>query len=279
MRLALVVISAVALLPVQLRAQIFSAGSENNGQVSVQIDVTLRDATDDYHPVTDYALALVRPSGESVIMRTDETGVLRFAAAAGTYRVKSLTPALWHGRQYSWDVPVAARGGMGIVQLTPANAIAGEVGVATSGASAAPASVQPPQTVVGYKDPRTATLFGVLITGGGQMYAGRTGKGLALLGLGVGSVIAGAAMSSVATCSIVTEADPTGGVPRTSSSCNDGSLGPLYAGLGVAIGSWLYGAVTAGNDARAANATLSARATPMLRTGAHRVGLGLAYSY
>jgi hypothetical protein len=188
MRLALVVFCALVLMPLQLRAQIFSPGSENNGQVSVQVNVTLRDATEEYHPVTDYALVLVRASGDSLIMRTDETGVLRFAVAAGNYRVKSLAPVVWRGRGYRWDIPVAAHGGMGVVQLSPSNAIATEAKTAVGDATAPAAIQQPTQTIVGYKDPGVATLFGVLITGGGQMYAGRTGKGLALLGLGVGSV-------------------------------------------------------------------------------------------
>lgn len=49
-----------------------------------------------------------------------------------------------------------------------------------------PASVLPPEKEVGI-----AILIGILVPGGGQLYAGDTSKGLRLLGLGYGSLVGG----------------------------------------------------------------------------------------
>lgn len=96
---------------------------------------------------------------------------------------------------------------------------------------------QPPPP--GYKDPGTATLFGVLITGGGHFYSGETGKGLALLGIGTGAYVVGAV--------------------ATASSCNSygdscDNVAPLLLGAGVALGTWIYGIVDADDAARRTNA-------------------------
>ena len=109
--------------------------------------------------------------------------------------------------------------------------------VAASAASAQtePARQPPP---AGYKDPGTATLFGVLVTGGGHFYSGETGKGLALLGIGTGAYLAGALV--------------------TASSCDNSSgcdnVAPLLAGAGVALGTWIYGIIDADDAARRTNA-------------------------
>src|SRR6478752_5348303 len=67
--------------------------------------------------------------------------------------------------------------------------------------AAVPLMVGPAQAAVGHRNPDTATLLGVLLPGGGQMYAGRTGKGIALLALSTGAVVAGAALSRKGSCS------------------------------------------------------------------------------
>jgi hypothetical protein len=91
----------------------------------------------------------------------------------------------------------------------------------------------------GYKDPGTATLFSVLLTGGGHFYSGETRKGATLLGVGLGSFIAGAAMS--------------GGVSCSDYSCSNNTT-PLVVGSLVYLGTWIYGIVDSGNAARRQNA-------------------------
>lgn len=111
--------------------------------------------------------------------------------------------------------------------------------VAASAASAQTApqpTYQPPPA--GYKDPGTATLFGVLVTGGGHFYSGETGKGLALLGIGAGSYLAGFA-ATAASCN--------------SSGTDCTNVAPLLAGAGVALGTWIYGIVDADDAARRTN--------------------------
>lgn len=98
-----------------------------------------------------------------------------------------------------------------------------------------PAAYQPPPP--GYKEPGTATLFGVLITGGGHFYSGETGKGLALLGIGTGAYLAGA-LVTVSSC-------------ENDNNCDN--VGPLLAGAGIALGTWIYGIVDADDAARRTN--------------------------
>ncbi|CAN5456952.1 hypothetical protein BH09GEM1_BH09GEM1_47450 [soil metagenome] len=91
--------------------------------------------------------------------------------------------------------------------------------------------------VAEYKDPGTATLLGVLVTGGGQMYSGETSRGLTLLAIGGGSLIAGEVLS-VSSCTTV------------SGSC---SLAPIAVGTLVYLGTWAYGLMDAGDAARRHN--------------------------
>ncbi len=99
------------------------------------------------------------------------------------------------------------------------------------------------QTLAGYKDPGTATLFSVLLTGGGHFYAGDTKKGAVLLGVGVGSLIAAAA--------------------ATGASCNgyscSSSTAPLLLGSLAYLGTWVYGIADSGNAARRHNAAVGLR--------------------
>jgi hypothetical protein len=103
-----------------------------------------------------------------------------------------------------------------------------------------------------YNDPGSATLLSFLITGGGQLYAGQTGKGVGLLLVGTGAPIVGwAASESDTTC------DSFGCTTET-------NFTPLYVGAGVGLAAWLYGIATAGEDARIANraAGFSAQVRP-----------------
>lgn len=92
-----------------------------------------------------------------------------------------------------------------------------------------------------YKSPGTATLISVLITGGGHMYAGETGKGLGLLLGSAGAIGIGAALST-------SETSCYGYVCTTETN-----LGPLYIGSALAFGLWIYGVADAGEAARRSN--------------------------
>ena len=111
-------------------------------------------------------------------------------------------------------------------------------------ASAVPpasARAQEPTTVaktktLPVKDPQLATIVGVIIPGGGQLYSSRYGKGLILL-LGSAAGV-GIAVDANHSC--------TGG--RT---CNRASVEAL--GIGGAVILWAYGWATAATDARLFN--------------------------
>lgn len=85
-----------------------------------------------------------------------------------------------------------------------------------------------------YKSPGTAMAIGILLPGAGQLYAGKTGKGLALAGAGlVSAALVPALVASSSSAGTATFA----------------SLGAYAVFLG-------YGIATAGNDAREHNALL-----------------------
>lgn len=108
-------------------------------------------------------------------------------------------------------------------------------------ASSSVAQATDPSSVgrASFKEPGTATLIGVLVPGGGQLYAGKITKGLTLLAVGYGSIIAGT-VAAVETCDI--------------DGCSR-SLGLLYAGYAGYLASWIYGFATAGRDAHEVNAS------------------------
>jgi hypothetical protein len=83
----------------------------------------------------------------------------------------------------------------------------------------------------GYKDPGIATIASVVIPGGGQMYSGETKKGVALLGIGMGSLVLGYA-----------------------ASVDGGSAAPAAVGYLVYLGTWVYGIMDAGDSAHRMNA-------------------------
>lgn len=93
-----------------------------------------------------------------------------------------------------------------------------------------PAQTQPTTRGPGYKDPGIATLLSVVVTGGGQLYSGETTKGAALLGIGLGSLVVGAAASS----------------PDNAT--------PVLLGSLVYLGTWVYGIADASSSAQRMNA-------------------------
>lgn len=110
---------------------------------------------------------------------------------------------------------------------------------------AAPARAQQATPPAGYKDPGTATLLSVVIPGGGQLYSGDTRKGLTLLGVGLGGLTLGAAMtfaSAGVSCS------------ETALTCeSEGSALPAVLGYVAYLGSWVYGIADASSSAKRMN--------------------------
>lgn len=109
-----------------------------------------------------------------------------------------------------------------------------------------------------YTDPQTATLFGFLITGGGQFYAEKPGKGAALLLTAAAAPLAGYALSSKPEVNTSTNQTCFGNACdgsdyTTTTNYEEGNWTPLYIGAGVSVGAWLYGMLTASSDAREAN--------------------------
>jgi hypothetical protein len=270
----LAILSALTLLTtpsIPLRAQqFFTPGAEVNGQISVQVNATLNDGIDEYHPVADVALTLYRGATDSLSLRTDDAGVLRFAIAPGTYRLSTPEPVRWHGRSYRWNVPLDVKRGIGIVNLTVANATiaGGTTAEVARGSSRAPARGESDRAGAAMpfarKDGAVGVLFGFLLTGGGQFYAGNNAKGAILLGLSLAEVVA--AVSVVGSC------DPY---------CTDSQIGTAEALLLPAVFNWVYGMATAPGDVRKWNEEHAAvaRVRPVIEQREGRRGLGLAVRF
>jgi hypothetical protein len=246
--------------------QFFTPGAELNGQISVQVNATLNDGIGEYQPVGGLTLTLCRGATDSMNLRTDDAGVLRFAIAPGTYRLSTPDPVHWHGRSYRWNVPLSVQPRMGIVNLTVANAVVGGPSLADPPRRDEPverASSRPARSFA-QKDGAVGVLFGFLLTGGGQFYAGANGKGAVLLGLSVVEVAG--AVSAVNNCSPY---------------CTDSDLTGADILLFGAVFNWVYGMATAPGDARRWNEEHGqvARVRPMLEGREGRAEIGLAVRF
>jgi hypothetical protein len=107
-------------------------------------------------------------------------------------------------------------------------------------------------------------LFGFLLTGGGQFYAGKNAKGAALLGLS----LAGA----VAAVSVVEGCDPY---------CTDSQITSAQLYVLIPVFNWVYGMVTAPGDVRQWNEehVRVARVRPVIEQRDGRTGMGLAVGF
>lgn len=132
----------------------------------------------------------------------------------------------------------------------------------------------------GYKDPGTARLLSVVITGGGQFYSGETMKGVTILGVGLGSIIAGSMLTAMNANDCVYDY-----YNGSTDGCTASMVWPSYVGWGVALGAWVYGIMDADDSAARANARLGFAAgqtgvAPMLsvgRSGEAVVGLNVTF--
>lgn len=258
----------------------------------VRVTVTLFDEDTRYAPIAQHRFVLYRSAQDSTMLRADDAGVLQFDIRPGEYRLASVRAVEWKGQAYSWNVPLSVRAGMGVMDLTPSNAIVRALPgsppraiahtsysepVAARGSQArAVAPVEAPYTpsasgaTVAYaKEGGVGVLFSLLITGGGQIYAGKAGKGVGLLLTSVGAIVVGAAASTCTTSSYSYE-----------TTCN---AGPLAVGAAVAIGNWIYSMASAPSDVREWNAKHSLasgpRALPHLARTGSGTEIGLALNW
>ena len=247
--------------------QFFTPGAEVSGQISVQVNATLNDGIDQYQPVSGLTLTLYRGATDSLPLRTDDAGVLRFAIAPGTYRLSTPEPVRWHGRSYRWNIPLDVRPRMGIVNLTVANATIVGPAVAESpraavtdeGTRSSPASIPYAQ-----KDGATGVLFGFLLTGGGQFYAGKNTKGAVLLGLSLAEAVTAVSV-----------------INRCTPYCTDSDITTADVLLLPIVFNWVYGMATSPGDVRRWNEAHArvARVRPLIERRERRMGLGLAVGF
>lgn len=77
-------------------------------------------------------------------------------------------------------------------------------------------SAQDTSSSMELKETSTGTLYGAALWGGGHLYAGETNRGMVILGIGAGSLLAGSVLSDF------------------------DNLTPLYVGYAVSLGAWGY---------------------------------------
>lgn len=89
------------------------------------------------------------------------------------------------------------------------------------------------------KDPATGTILGLLLPGAGQMYAGKVGEGVALLGVAIAAPLIGAHIEST----------------RASQRSDSGVSGTQYVTAVVGFAAWAFGWSNAAADAESYNAS------------------------
>jgi hypothetical protein len=226
---------ALTLTPCTLFAQIHPAGSPSvDGRVYVKVYVTLPNASVRYNPMEDVPVMIFRAKGDSLVIHTDGAGETTFLLAPGSYRVVTGRPVISDGVQYEWNMPIDVYAGMPAVDLNQRNAIvsggagAGEQ-VAQNRETDVPrtsTAASATQTLLVYppKSGATAFILSFLITGGGQVYAGETGKGVALFLMNVGG--AALAINGLAQCD-----------GYYSNGCNDSQVA---IGAALLVVPWIY---------------------------------------
>lgn len=248
-------LAAVLLAPPPVTAQVpLDPGRVVAGKVVVKVYVTLSDELTPYHPLTGFQLRFFRGPTDSVAVLTDDAGVVLASFPPGEYRLVSGRPYEWRGVRYSWSMPIEVRPGMGVVELTPANARTTALTVATAGAGGSAAPLRQEVTTLSTptpagrgaaagatarapKDGTLGVVLSLLITGGGQFYAGKPGKGVGFLLAGLAG--SGMVIASAANCDYYDDGCDTG---------------LATAGLALALGAWVTSMVSAPGDVRDWNA-------------------------
>lgn len=115
-----------------------------------------------------------------------------------------------------------------------------------------PRATVPRVSPAAFKDPGTATMIAIFVTGGGHIWSGETKKGVTYLAAGTGAVLGGVILSSAL----------AGGCD--SYSCSN-PFWPYLLGLGVYTTSWVLSLMDAGNSAERMNAARGYRTSALPR--------------
>lgn len=127
----------------------------------------------------------------------------------------------------------------------------------------------------GYRDPGTATIYAVVLPGGGQLYSGETGRGLLLLGGSSAAILAGTALSSEASCKY--DASSPYGL-----SCKEANRTPLTVGMLASLAVWGYGIFDAKKSAERQNLKRGRKAmnvAPIVESVDSRTVMGLQVAF
>lgn len=275
------ILGAVAVSSAVSSAQ--NAGEvDSKGRVLTKVVVTMNEPGSFGRPVAGLTFLVVTENGDRVSVVTDDAGVASTWLSPASYRFVTPDPVEWQNKAYSWDVIVPVKAASAVIKFSQDNAtkvlavMSPSAARATVTAAAIPqsgnqATLQPQTQVSGqmpfqYKDGTTATLLSLLITGGGQMYSGETGRGLGMLLGGVGAIVVGYAASGC-----------------DSYGCNN--TDGLVAGYLVATGLWITSLIDAHSSAARHNAlaprsALIQNISSVVESGSQgttRFGLSLRY--
>ncbi len=133
-----------------------------------------------------------------------------------------------------------------------------------------------PTTEAGYKDPSFAQLWSLFVPGGGHIYSGENGAGVALLLTSLGATAAGYA---VAAGSVEAECTSTGRGLNYTVNCTDNTnWTALYVGVGVSALAWVVGLADARPSAARMNRKHGATAPRLALYGRGR-GAALAVRF
>jgi TM2 domain-containing membrane protein YozV len=272
-------LAAVAVSSAVLSAQ--NAGEvDSKGRVLTKVVVTMNEPGSFGRPVAGLTFLVVTENGDRVSVVTDDAGVASTWLSPASYRFITPDPVEWQNKAYSWDVIVPVKAASAVIKFSQDNATkvlavmspSAARATVTAAAISQPgnqAALQPQATgqiPFQYKDGTTATLLSLLITGGGQMYSGETGRGLGMLLGGVGAIVVGYAASGC-----------------DSYGCNN--TDGLVAGYLVATGLWITSLIDAHSSAARHNAlaprsALIQNISPVVESGSQgttRLGLSLRY--
>src|SRR6266542_4361329 len=92
------------------------------GRVLAKVTVTMTEPSVYGHPVTGLLFFVISENGDTLAVRTDDTGSVRVWVLAGTYRFVTPEPISWQRNAYTWDMVAAIRPGTALIRLSPANA-------------------------------------------------------------------------------------------------------------------------------------------------------------
>lgn len=237
----------IAMWPTIMQSQVRAKpGTVIEGKIATTIYVTMLGDGTRGKPVAGVPLLVISELTDSVLVETDGAGAKTIMLAPGLYRLTTLRPVEWQGSSYQWDLRLDVAPGVGITELTQRNAVSSAVTLSPR--------PTPPVTPL-LKDEFTAQMFSFLLPGTGQMYAGESRRGAALLIVGLfGDYMLLEGWSTMISCNV----DPD----CVSSNGKDVAL------VGLAIGgiAWLYSIADA-DDAvrrwnRAHRETAHIRVTP-----------------